>query len=350
VARQNREAAESSGAASPETLDVPEITLESINEQTRTLLLLASGLFVVVSLWIVWKELLPALGVLEEIPLWHHSVNLTGAVELEQISLGDSIQALLVVLVTYLAGRNLPGLIEILLLQRMNLASGTRYAIAALIRYTIVAIGIVVAFSLIGVGWSDVQWLVAAIGVGLGFGVREIIGSYIAGLIILFERPLRVGDFVTLGEVTGTVSRIRIRATTLVDADNKEQLFPNIIIVTRQLTNWTLSDKVARAIIKVAIAHGSDTALASKVMLEVVEVNPRVLEDPRPRVFFLGFGENALEFEVRFFMKEHLNRASLLHDLHMALERSLCEHGIQFPNPRLDINIAKKEVEAGKTE
>jgi potassium efflux system protein len=153
----------------------------------------------------------------------------------------------------------------------------------------------------------------------------------------------------TIGEVTGMVSRIRIRATTLLDADNKEQFFPNIIIVTRQLTNWTLSDEAARAIIKVAIAHGSDTALAEKVMLEVAEANPQVLEDPRPRVFFLGFGENALEFEVRFFMKEHLKRASLLHDLHMALERALHDHGIRFPKPQLDISIDAKSEEARKS-
>ena len=177
--------------------------------------------------------------------------------------------------------------------------------------------------------------------------MREIFASFIAGLIILFERPVRVGDIVTLGTINGTVTRIRIRATTITDWDNKETVVPNNILVTQELTNWTLSNEVVRAVVKVGIAHGSDTDLAEEVMMRIAKQNPLVLKEPPPSVLFLGFGEHTLNFEVRVFTRDQSQRLTLLHQLHMGLERGLREHGIEIALPKLDVRM---RPEAGQTD
>ena len=136
--------------------------------------------------------------------------------------------------------------------------------------------GLALAFDAIGIGWSSIQWLVAAIGVGLGFGLQEIFANFISGLIILFERPIRVGDVVSVGDVSGTVSRIRTRATWITAFDRKELLVPNKEFVTGQLINWTLSDAVLRLSIPVGIAYGSDTNRAIEVLEQVAKESWRV--------------------------------------------------------------------------
>jgi len=138
--------------------------------------------------------------------------------------------------------KNIPGLLEIVVLQKLPIDTGGRFAVTAIARYLITVVGVVVAFGAIGVGWSKVQWLVAAISVGLGFGLQEIFANFVSGLMLLFERPIRIGDVVTVGGITGTVTRIRIRATTITDWDRKELVIPNKEFITGQVVNWTLSD------------------------------------------------------------------------------------------------------------
>jgi potassium efflux system protein len=206
-------------------------------------------------------------------------------------------------------------------------------------RYGIVAAGFFVALNMLGIGWGDVQWLVAAMGVGLGFGLKEIFANFFSGLIILFERPIRIGDTVTIDGLSGTVTKIRIRATTVTDFDNKEQVIPNQNFLTNPLINWTLSDPVTRVVFNVGIAYGSDTERALEVMTSVVKAHSEVLEEPRPTVFFIGFGESSLDFEVRVFVRERLRRMPLKHDLHMALNKALTEAGIEIPFPQRDLHL-----------
>ena len=132
-------------------------------------------------------------------------------------------------------------------------------------------------------------------GLGLGFGLQEIFANFVSGLIILFERPIRVGDTVTVGSISGVVSRIRIRATWITGFDRKELVVPNKEFVTTQLVNWSLSDAVSRVEIKVGIAYGSDTERAIELLQDAADANPDVLRDPAPSVLFLGFGESSLD-------------------------------------------------------
>ena len=156
------------------------------------------------------------------------------------------------------------------------------------------AIGLTAAFNAIGGEWSEIQWLVAAMSVGLGFGLQEIFANFVSGIILLFERPIRVGDIVTLGDKSGVVNRIRMRATTIVDWDRKEYIVPNKDLVTERLLNWTLTDQMNRIEIIAHVANGADTDRACALLLEAAREQPHVLAEPAPSAAFEGFTESGL--------------------------------------------------------
>jgi potassium efflux system protein len=241
---------------------------------------------------------------------------------------GHLFLAILVGAVTAVAVRNVGALLDIVLLQRLEIQADANYAIKVVARYVLAAVGVVMASSILGLGWSDVQWLVAALGVGLGFGLQEIFGNFAAGLIMLAERPVRIGDVVTVGDLTGTVARIRARATTLIDLDNKEVLIPNKSFITDRVINWTLSNQTTRLLLKIGIASGSDVQAAQRVMLEAVRRNPDVLQSPAPSVFFTGFGASSLDFEVHAHVDGFDKRLQAQHELNRALDEALRANGI----------------------
>jgi len=337
--RAAKEAAEAAGESLLEQPELEAIELDTINEQTRRLLRLAILLLAGVGIYLIWSQLLPAFGHLDEQVLWEYSHEVAGKQALVPVSASDLGLALMVILFMLVAGRNLPGLMEISILEPLAVEPGSRYAVTKVSRYLIYTTGVLVTISTIGVSWGDVQWLVAAMGVGLGFGLQEIFANFISGLMILFERPIRIGDTVTVGEISGTVSRIRIRATTITDFDNKELVVPNKSFVTDPLINWTLSDPVTRIVIDVGIAYGSDTEKAHRIMTDLIHDHPEVLDDPNPTVFFVGFGESSLDFQIRVFVRERIKRMPLKHDLHMALDKALREAGIEIPFPQRDLHL-----------
>jgi potassium efflux system protein len=253
------------------------------------------------------------------------------------ITLGDVLLALLIAAAVLALVRNLPGLLEVSLFQR--LPAGERYAYATIVKYAVTIAGLALAFDTLGVGWSSIQWLVAAVGLGLGFGLQEIFANFVSGLIILFERPIRVGDTVTVGEVSGTVSKIRIRATWITSFDRKELVVPNKEFVTNRLVNWSLTDAVLRVDIPVGIAYGSDTELALRVLRRVAEENEHVLADPPPQALFLGFGDSALSFELRVFSPDVAHFQSIRHQLHLAVDRAFREAGIEIAFPQRDLHL-----------
>lgn len=333
-----KEAAESSGEGVPQTLDMPEMDLKDISQQSTALLRILVSALVISGLWLFWAGLIPALQLFDNITLWTIATDLEGGDPLP-ITLGDLLLALLVGVGTVLAVKNLPGTLEVMVLSRMKLEPGTGYAITTLTTYTLVLIGVVVFLGVIGMQWSKLQWLVAALGVGLGFGLQEIVANFVSGIILLFERPIRVGDTVTIGGITGTVSRIRIRATTLVDWDRKEQIIPNKTFVTQDLTNWTLSDSITRVILHVGVAYGSDVDQVQELLTKVAQDNERVVEDPAPAVFCVGLGESRIDFELRVFVTDPLDIMPLSHEIHAATTRALHEADIKIPFPQHDVYV-----------
>jgi len=312
----------------------PEIGLAEIDEQTQSLLRTVMFVLVAMGLWAIWEPVFPAFALLDDIQLWSYSGMVGGVATPIPISLANLVMAVVVVVVTVIASRNLPGLLEITILNRLPMDAGARYAFTSVCRYAITAVGIIVAFNTIGFRWSSVQWLVAALGVGLGFGLQEIVANFICGLIVLFERPFRVGD-----TVSGTVSRIRIRATTVLDWDRKELIVPNKEFITGRLINWSLSDPISRFIIRVGIAYGSDTELAEKLLYKVLDENPLVLREPKPTAYFLGFGDNSLNFELRLFINNIDNRLPVQHELHKAIDREFRKAGIVIAFPQRDVHF-----------
>jgi potassium efflux system protein len=198
---------------------------------------------------------------------------------------------------------------------------------------------VVAVLNIVGWKWSQIQWLVAALSVGLGFGLQEIVANFVSGLVILFERPVRVGDTVTVGELTGTVSRVRIRATTITDWDRKEIIVPNKSFITEQVINWTLSDPITRIVIPVGISYGSDVQLAHRVMEETLLAMPLVLDDPPPKVYFVGFGESSLNFRLNVYSRELADRLPLTHAVHEQLLGALRKNGIEIPFPQRDLHV-----------
>ena len=316
-----------------------EIGLAEISVQTQSLLRTVMFILVAIGLWAIWEPVFPALNLLQQVEFWSYSGIVNGVTTQIPINLANLLMAVVVVLFTIIASKNLPGLLEITILNRLPVDAGSRYAFTTLCRYAITAVGILLAFNTIGFRWSSVQWLVAALGVGLGFGLQEIVANFICGLIVLFERPFRVGDTVTIGEVSGTVSRIRIRATTIIDWDRKELIVPNKEFITGQLINWSLSDPMVRFSVNVGIAYGSDTELAEKLLLKVLHETPMILKDPKPTAYFLGFGDNSLNFQLRLFINNIDHRLPVQHEVHKAVDREFRKAGIVIAFPQRDVHF-----------
>jgi len=324
-------------------LEEPKITLDQMSEQTRSLLRTVTLLAALAGLWAIWAPVLPALNILQGVELWSYQAEVDGVTRRIPITLQNLVQAVIVATIALMAARNLPGVLEITLLSRLPLDTGARYAFTTICRYVLTGIGIFVAFSVVGFSWSKLQWLIAALGVGLGFGLQEIVANFVSGLIVLFERPYRVGDVVTVGDTMGVVSRIRIRATTITDWDRRELIVPNKDFITGRLINWSLSDNITRIRIPVGIAYGSDTELAERLLLKVAQEHPKVREDPAPLALFQGFGDNSLNFDLRVFVSELGDRLPVMHELHLAIDREFRKAGITIAFPQRDVHLDTAE-------
>ncbi|MBX3698890.1 MAG: mechanosensitive ion channel [Dokdonella sp.] len=332
-------AADTGGEGAPVLPDDPDIDVVTVSQQTRGLLRAASAVLLVLLLWGTWSGLIPALGIFNDIVLWSSVTTTASGQVVGAITLGHVLLSVVLLGLTFFAARNLPGFLEVVVLHRFDIDAGTRYAYVTITRYGILAIGLLFAFSHIGADWSKLQWIIAALGVGLGFGLQEIVANFVSGIIILFERPVRVGDLITIGDTVGTVSRIKIRAITITDPDNFEVLVPNKAFITGTVKNWSLTSQITRLVIKVGVAYGSDVARAQQIMLDVAEANEQVLETPAPIVLFLGFGDSSLDLELRVFVGRIDHRLSTVNNLHLAIDKAFREAGIEIPFPQRDVHL-----------
>lgn len=255
------------------------------------------------------------------------------------VTLNDIAIALIIVLFTVVLSRNLPGLLEITLLKRLPLDAGARFAISAVLRYALVVVGVLLAFAAIGVSWNKVQWLVAALTFGLAFGLQEIFANFISGLIMFAERPVRVGDTVTVAGISGTVTQIRMRATTVRDWDYKELVIPNKTFITDQVINWTLADQRIRVVIPVGVSYGADVRLVQRTLLEIADRHDNIVSDPAPMALFMGFGDSTLNFELRCFLPNLSAFLGTRSELHMRITERFRELGIEIAFPQRDLHI-----------
>ena len=320
-------------------VEEPQMDLRQVNQQSLRLLRLGLLLMFGVLLYWVWADVINAFSYTNTIVLWESTEGSGANATSSPISLGDVITSLAIGIGTFMLVGNLPGLLEVLLLSRLNLKQGASYAVTTLLSYVIVVIGVMVVLWSLGLSWGKLQWLVAALGVGLGFGLQEIFANFISGIIILFERPIRIGDVITIGELSGTVSRIRIRATTIIDFDRKEIIIPNKAFVTERLINWSLSDTVTRLIITVGFAYGSDLKACREILHTAARDNSRVMDDPEPMILFMTFGNSTLDHELRVYVKDIGDRLYAIDELNRHIDQLCRERGVEIAFNQIDVHL-----------
>ena len=334
-ALHRQQAGDSAGGDSlAEALEEPPLDMEQVNHQSLRLSRMALFAFFLIVLYVVWANLLNVLSYLDSVTVWdvHDSNQHTSHVTVIKL-----VMAFLALPIAATLSRNLPGLLEVAILSRMRLKAGNAYAITSILSYTIMGAGIVTVLGLLGLSWSKIQWLLTALGVGLGFGLQEIFANFISGLIILFERPIRIGDTITLNNLHGSVSRIRIRATTVIDFDHKEIIIPNKTFVTDRLINWSLSDSVTRVVLTFGVAHGSDLDKVRSLMLDAIHSVPMVLEDPEPEILCMEYTPDAINFEVRVFVNDVGHRLATRDALNRGVEHLFREAGVRIAYRQMDV-------------
>ncbi len=321
-------------------LDVEEeVDLEELTDRSSHLFTTAIVVAGLVGLWMIWSELFPAFRIFDDVTLWHQTVTVGGEQQVRPITLADIGLAVFYGIITVVLAKQLPAVLEMILLKSFDMPSASRYTVTTLTAYAVVIGGVLLVFNTVGAQWSQLQWLVAALGVGIGFGLQEIVANFISGLIILFERPIRIGDIVTVGDTDGVVTKIRIRATTVRNWDRKELLVPNKEFVTGRLLNWSLSDQMTRIVIIVGAAYGSDVDKAHALMREAAEENEYVLDDPHPVVSFEGFGDNSLTLLLRAYIDDLDLRIPTITALHKAINQKFNEAGIVIAFPQRDLHL-----------
>lgn len=251
---------------------------------------------------------------------------------------------LFLILLFYLSGK-LKRWISQGLLARRNIDVGLREATGSIVRYVVVLIGLLVVLQTAGIDLTTLNVLAGAIGIGVGFGLQNIANNFISGLIILFERPIKIGDRIEVGNVEGDVTHIGARSTTVVTNDNITIIVPNSKFISENVVNWSHNDNKVRFKIPVSVAYSSDTRSVERLLLEVARENPNVLEDPPPSVRFMEFGESGLLFELRAWTDTLTHRKGLLiSNLNFAIYDKFQQHGIEIPFPQREVRIRKSPL------
>ncbi|HHQ4668654.1 TPA: miniconductance mechanosensitive channel MscM [Aeromonas veronii] len=325
----------------PDVVEETELDLDTISAQSlglvRTLLMLGFTMLVVVQ----WSDLNSAFSFLSNIEVWQVSSKIGGIEQLSAITLQDLMLTAFVFILTVVTARNLPGLMELTLLQHLSLSPGTGFALTTTSKYLVILIGALTGFSMLGIDWSKTQWLVAALSVGLGFGLQEIFANFVSGLIILFEKPIRLGDTVTIRDLTGTVTKIKTRATTIVDWDRKEIIVPNKAFITEQFINWSLSDAITRVKLRIRIGLTRDPKLVQRILEEAIHASTLVLETPSPEVFLIEFTDSALIYEIRLYVNNMDHRMPITHEVHSLVLEKMQQQGLPLPHQQIDIHLSR---------
>lgn len=257
------------------------------------------------------------------------------------ISLATIVEFLIVITLVMLLSRLVRHLLRTRVLARTKLDLGQQYAIARIVSYIVLVLGLLIGVETVGVNLSSLAVIAGALGVGIGFGLQNIVSNFVSGLIILAERPIQIGDRVDLGNNTvGKVVRIGARATHVLTNDNIMIIVPNSEFISGRVVNWTHIDPRVRLRLNVGVGYKSDPHLVEKLLLEIAEANPNVLKNPPPTVVFKEFGESSLNFELRVWAGDMAHRpGSLESQLNFAIWDKFKQHGIEIPFPQRDLHL-----------
>ncbi|MGH9613365.1 MAG: mechanosensitive ion channel family protein [Bryobacteraceae bacterium] len=276
--------------------------------------------------WKIWTQPLFVLGTLPVTPLF----------------LMKSV--LFVVCLTFGArlGRNI---LRTRILARTSIDAGLQYALQVGTGYFIFIFGLIIGLQSIGLNLSSLAFITGIIGVGVGFGTQNIMNNFVSGLILLVERPIKVGDRIDVGDLNGDVVRIAARSTWVKTNDNVIIIVPNADFISNRVTNWTANDRRVRIHVPLGVGYSSDPGKVRDLLLRVTQSRAEVLTDPPPDVIFLGFGDSSLNFELRVWTMERLRTPQILKsDLYYDIFRAFTEHGIEIPFPQRDVHVRSIEA------
>jgi small-conductance mechanosensitive channel len=256
-----------------------------------------------------------------------------------EVSLGDVIAFGFVIAGTFVVVRLVHFLLSHELLPRFHLGQGTEAAISLTVSYLLVALGVILAFGMAGVDPEQLALLGGALGVGIGFGLQNVVSNFVSGLILVAERPIKVGDVIQIEDLVGTVHRIGIRSSTVRSLSGAEVIVPNSQLISDQLINWTLTDARRRVELDVGTAYRHDPTEVKAILEQVVRTTPGIVSDPPPEVLCLGFGDSAIDFRIRFWTGDYIGAIHLQSALAQRVYRALDEQGIEIPFPQRDLHV-----------
>jgi small-conductance mechanosensitive channel len=265
------------------------------------------------------------------------------------ISVGAILEFVLTVWLAYLASAFIRFVLREDVYPRTQLTRGISYAISSLLNYVIIALGLLLALGVLGLDLTRVTILASAFGVGIGFGLQSVVNNFVSGLILLFEQPINVGDVVEVGNLSGEVSRIGIRSSTVRTWQGAEIIVPNAQLVTDRVTNWTLSDRTRRIDLPVGVDYGSAPERVVEVLEAVARAHPRIMQDPPPQAVFSAFGESSIHFELRAWTSHFEGWPTLQTELAAAVYAALHAAGMSLPFPQREVRLLRNGPPASTT-
>ena len=266
-----------------------------------------------------------------------------------RITVGLVIAAAAILYGSFIASRAIQRVLMEEVFPRRQMERGVGISMGRLVHYGFVLLGFLLALATLGVDLKNITIIGGALGVGIGFGLQTIVNNFVCGIILLFERPIKVGDYIELGGQWAEIKKIGLRATSVQTFDRADIVVPNSDLITNQVTNWTRSDRLARIRIPVGVAYGSDVTLVMKILLECVKENPSVIQSPAPRVYFLGFGESSLDFQLRVYLTNIDNWYPVQSEILQEIDRKFRLEGIEIPFPQRDLHLRSVDETAAST-
>ena len=222
---------------------------------------------------------------------------------------------------------------------RRGVEKGVQISMGRLMHYAILLVGFLLALATLGVNFTNITIIGGALGVGIGFGLQTIVNNFVSGLILLFERPVRVGDYVEVEGLWAEIKKIGLRATIVETFDRADMVIPNSELISNRVTNWTRTNRMVRLKIPVGVAYGSDVALVMKILLECAQDNPSAMSSPPPRALFRGFGDSSLDFELQVFLLDIDFRLIVHSEILQEIDREFRLNGVEIPFPQRDLHL-----------
>ena len=306
---------------------------EGIIVQSSRVLNLLLGFFLVAVILSSWRIFDSPAAALEGI------LSLGFEIGSQNITLGLIITATVLLYGSYITSWTIQSLLLDEILPRRQMDRGVQISITRLIHYALVLLGFILAVMALGVELTNLTILGGAFGIGIGFGLQAIVNNFASGLILLFERPVKIGDTIELGEQWGVIKKLGLRATVVQTYDNAEIVVPNSDLISNQVTNWTLAERRVRIKVNVGVAYGSDVGLVLQILMECAEENELIIKDPAPQALFMGFGDSSLDFELRVWVADFADRRIVPSDLHQAIDRKFRQSNIEIPFPQRDLHV-----------